>query len=527
MDRIGERSFPMMLDAQADHFGDRTFLIHEDLQGTVSSHSFAELRADSYACAAALQSAGLTKGDRAFMFLRNTADFVPLWFGIIAAGGIAAPGNIYLTAPEVTHLVESTQPSVIVTEAQFVPLIRDVLARTGSKAALISADGGEGAQDLAALRKGAPDLRPVDLTSDDPAEIIFTSGTSSRPKGVLLTHANLIWCGVAGVANTALTPEDRSFNNKPLFHVNCQETVLACLTGGATAIIGERYSASRYIGQLIDHKATICSLSGMLCRTLLNQPPGDMDRAHNIRFAGYGINISDGEIATFTERFGIRLRNGYGSSEAYVYITVESVSSPASYPAIGRPALDREVFVVDENNQILPTGEIGEIVVRGRPGRNLMLGYYDNPEATRAAFDGGWLHTNDLGWFDATGNLHFQGRRGDMIKRAGENISVREVEDALIQHEDVKDTAVIGLPDPVRDQAVKAFIVARPGSRPTAEELRAFCAKRLAYFKLPEFIVFVAELPRNASGKVLRRELEALAQATCVEDLEEMRCDPN
>lgn len=507
----------MVLDAQTEYFGDRTFLVHEDLQGNVSNHSFADLRAATYAHAAALQSAGLKKGDRAFMFLRNTADFVPLWFGIMAAGGVAAPGNIYLTAREVAQLIGSVDPRLIVTESRFLPLIQDAIARAGSSATVISADGGEDCTELATLLEAAPTYRPTPIASDDLAQILFTSGTSSQPKGVMLTHANLIWCGMAGVANTALTPDDRSFNNKPLFHANCQETVLACLTGGATAIIGERYSASRYIGQLIDHDATICSLSGMLCRTLINQPPSDQDRAHRIRFAGYGINISDREIADFVARFGMRLRNGYGSSEAMLYITVESVSSPSTYPAIGRPAFEREVYIVDEENRPLPQGEIGEIVVKGRPGRNLMLGYYRNEEATKAAFEGGWLHSNDLGWFDETGNLHFQGRRGDMIKRAGENISVREVEDALIEHPAIKDAAVIGVPDPVRDQAVKAFVVARKGTHPTAEELRDFCRERLAYFKLPEFIVFVAELPRNASGKVLKRELESLPQADCAD----------
>lgn len=513
MDRVGERSFPVVLDEQAEQFGDRTFLIHEDLEGTVSSLSFAELRAASYANAAALQSAGLKKGDRAFVFLRNTADFVPLWFGIMAAGGVAAPGNIFLTAPEVEYLVNHVDPAVIVTERKFLPLFAEVIANTKSLATLISADGGEGSTALPDLLGAAPKYQPPSIDSKDLAEILFTSGTSSRPKGVMLTHANLIWCGIAGVANTALTPEDRSFNNKPLFHANCQETVLACLTGGATVIIGERYSASRYFKQLIDHAATICSLSGMLCRTLVNQPPSAHDRAHNIRFAGYGINISENEIVNFVERFGIRLRNGYGSSEAMLYITVESVSAPSTYPAIGRPALEREVHIVDERNQILATDEVGEIVVKGRPGRNLMLGYYKDKDATKAAFDGGWLHTNDLGWFDETGNLHFAGRRGDMIKRAGENISAREIEDVLLQNEAVTDAAVIGVPDPVRDQAVKAFVVLHSGRHYRAEDLRDFCRERLAYFKLPEFIVFVDELPRNASGKVQKRALEDLAEA--------------
>ena len=480
MDRIGNRSLPMVLDEQTAHYTDRTFLVHEDLEGNISSFSFSEMRAQSYAYAAALQGAGVGKGDRAFMFLRNTADFVPLWFGIMAAGGVAAPGNIYLTATEVEYLVSHVDPAVIVTEARFLPLFAEVMERTGSRAILISTDGGEGATALADLLDAAPAFEAPQIESDDLAQILFTSGTSSHPKGVMQTHANLVWCGIAGVANTALTPQDRSFNNKPLFHANCQETVLACLTGGATVIVGERYSASRYIGQLIAHGATICSLSGMLCRTLVNQPPSDQDRAHKIRFAGYGINISEGEIAAFTERFGIRLRNGYGASEAMLYVTVESVSSPSTYPSIGRPALEREVFIVDDENRILPQGEVGEIVVKGQPGRNLMLGYYRNEEATRAVFEGGWLHTKDMGWFDETGNLHFADRRGDMIKRAGENISAREVEDVLIQHDAVRDAAVIGVPDPVRDQAVKAFVVLRDGHQISADALCEFCAKRLA-----------------------------------------------
>ncbi|RUM98274.1 ATP-dependent acyl-CoA ligase [Pseudaminobacter arsenicus] len=510
MDRVGERAFPVILDEQAALHGDRTFLVHEDLEGVVTSFSFTEMRERAQACAGALQSVGLEKGGRVFVFLRNTADFVPLWFGVMLAGGVVVPGNIYLTAPEVEHLTTVAEPSVIITESQFLPLIREVVERSGCRTAIVSTDGGADCIELATLVERSPDFTPVSLSSDDLAEILFTSGTSSRPKGVMLTHANLIWCGIAGVANTSLSPADRSFNNKPLFHVNCQETVLSCLMAGATAIVGERYSASRYINQLIRHGATICSLSGMLCRTLLKQPSSPLDRSHQIRFAGYGINISEQEIAEFSQRFGMRIRNGYGQSEAMVYISVESVTSPTTYPSIGRPGLGREVFIVDDQNRILPPLQLGEIVLRGRPGRDVMLGYYKDEAATKAAFEGGFLHTNDLGWFDEMGNLYFQGRRGDMIKRAGENISAQEVEDALIGHEAVKDVAVIGVPDPVRDQAVKAFVVLRAGSRPTSDELREFCRERLAYFKVPEFIVFVAELPRNASGKVLKRELDSL-----------------
>lgn len=509
MDRVGERAFPEILDEQIALFGERPFVVHEDLDGVVTELSFGAMRDLALRHAAALQSEGMAKGDRVFVFLRNTADFIPLWFGIMSGAGVMVPGNIYLAEPEVEYLVTLTEPGIIVTESKFLPMIRSIVTRLGCRAVLISTDGGDGAVPIAGLLARDRPLTPVDNRSDDLAQIIFTSGTSSRPKGVMHTHANLIWCGIAGVANTGLFSGDRSFNNKPLFHVNCQETVLSCLMAGATAIIGERYSASRYIDQLIRHDATICSLSAMICRTLINQPPSPLDRAHKIRFAGYGINISESEMNAFIDRFAMRIRNGYGQSESMVYITVESLSSPPTYPAIGRPALEREVFVVDEHGTPLPPGEVGEIVVRGRPGRNMMLGYYRNEEATRETFKGGWLHTRDLGWFDDAGNLNFHGRLGDMIKRAGENISVQEVEDALIGHPAVKDVAVIGIPDPVRDQAVKAFVVLRDDHAATAEQIRDFSRTRLAYFKVPEFITFVAELPRNASGKILKRELEA------------------
>ena len=165
------------------------------------------------------------------------------------------------------------------------------------------------------------------------------------------------------------------------------------------------------------------------------------------------------------------------------------------------------MFVVDDDNQPVAAGAVGEIVVRGRPGRTLTLGYYRDPAATQAVFEGGWLHTGDLGYQDAKGNFFFFGRKKEVIKRAGENISAAEVEEALMGHPAVRDVAVVGIPDPVRDQSVKAFIVLHAGHQADADAIKAFCAQRLAYFKVPEQVQFMAELPRNASGKVQKRAL--------------------
>lgn len=504
MDSLGDRSLRDLVHVQATRYGDRTFLVHETAEGELSQLSFVQLHEQTIKLATYFESIGLKKGDRVFVFLRNTPEFVPIWFGLTAAGLVMVPGNIYLTEPEVQYQLEHCEPSAVITEARFVEVIGQAIAATGKAISrYLDAD-----IVLAALNlpiELSVDL--PDLVSSDLAQILYTSGTSAKPKGVMLTHANFLWAGFASALHSQFIESDRVFNNKPLFHANCQDTVMSCLTVGATVIIGERYSATRYLAQLVRHQATVCSLSGMLCRTLLNQPESELDRAHQIRFGAYAINISEQEIRRFTERFGIRLRNGYGQSEAMLYISYASLSEPSTYPSIGRPCLEREVFIVDDNNQILDAGEVGEIVVRGRRGRNLMVGYYRDDQATDKAFEGGWLHTGDTGYFDELGNLYFFGRKKDVIKRSGENISAAEVEEVIISHEAVADVAVVGVPDPVRDQAVLAYVVLQPSLSLDESEIRTYCEKRLAYFKVPSMIRFVDGLPRNASGKVLKREL--------------------
>jgi len=506
MDAIGNRSLRDLLGQQATTHGDKIFMVHETSQEEITALSYFELNHKALQFASLFMSMGLKKGDHVFVFLRNTPDFVPIWFGLLSAGLVMVPGNIYLTEPEVEYQLRHSEPSLIITEEQFSGLITK--AAHGLNPAPIFCLEAElvksaaGAQTQQVLMTTLPAI-----SGDDVAQILYTSGTSARPKGVLLTHANFIWTGLSSALQSGFTTQDRVFNNKPLFHANCQDTVLSCLTAGATVIVGERYSATRYVAQLIKHEATVCSLSGMLCRTLLNQPESIQDRAHKVRFAGYAINISQDEIDRFTERFGIRIRNGYGQSEAMLYISLQSITEPSTYPSIGRPCMDREVYIVDESNQIVEVGEVGEIVVRGRKGRNLMLGYLKDEAATQAAFEGGWLHTGDMGFFDAAGNLHFFGRKKEVIKRAGENISAAEVEEAIISHPDVIDVAVVGVPDPIRDQAVMACVVLRQPQALSESALKEHCQTSLAYFKVPTVIKFLDALPRNASGKLVKRQL--------------------
>jgi crotonobetaine/carnitine-CoA ligase len=340
--------------------------------------------------------------------------------------------------------------------------------------------------------------------------MLFTSGTTAAPKGVLLTHANWLWSGERATHMLMTDPTDRFLTVLPAFHVNAQSTtLLAALTVGARAIFVEEYHATQYWGQVRRHGATRISLVAMLVRTLLAQPATYEDRDHALRTVIYSINIPTEEKERFETRFGVRLQNAYGLTEAMTTVAIAPLYGPRRWPSIGRPAIDREVRIVDEEGQAVPMGETGEILVKGIPGRTLMKGYYKDGTATEAALEGGWLHTGDNGRFDEKGYLYFVDRKKDVIKRGGENVSATEVESVLAEHPGIAAAAVIGIPDAIRDEAVMAFVVPEQGCALTAEQVAAYCSQRLARFKVPTIIEFRDELPQTSIGKVEKKRLRA------------------
>jgi crotonobetaine/carnitine-CoA ligase len=358
----------------------------------------------------------------------------------------------------------------------------------------------------------APSLAPDDL-----AEIIFTSGSTARPKGVMITHANLVHSAERQWSMRALQDGARCLSALPWFHVNCQcVTVLAALAVGGTAILLERYSASRFMAQVRRHRATQVTLGSMLVRTLLAQPPSPEDARHDVRRAFYGLPITDEEREAFERRFAMTLLNGYGLSEAVAEVTAVPVHGPKRWPSIGLPVQDRLVRLVDDAGHDVAPGQTGEILVAGRPGWTLMKGYFRDPDATAATIRDGWLSTGDLAYADEAGYFYFVGRKKDVIKRAGENVSALEVEEALMRHPAVADVAVVAAPDPVRDEAIWAYAVLSDDTV-REEHLIDHCTQQLAAFKVPSVVRTCAELPRTSVGKVdkerLRREAHALARS--------------
>ena len=448
-----------------------------------TSLTYAELADASLRAAAGFARLGVEPGDRVVVLLANRLETVLAWFGLARLGAIFVPANPALTPRELAHVVTTAGASVGVAEGS-------ALAATGLRT--VPPDD---------LLADAPLADVPAVGPEDPVELVYTSGTTSAPKAAVITHANCVFSGAQKAAAMELTADDRVLSALPVFHVNAQSALLAALSAGAPFVLTERYSASRYCEQLAAHGTTVTSLVGTQVRTLLRQEPGAGDRAHATRRAWFALNVSEAERAAFEERFGIRLLNGYGLTEAFTSVTQAPLHGPDCYPAVGAPLPGRALRVD------APDGEVGEILVGGEPGRTIMAGYWNDAEATAATIRDGWLHTGDLGRLDEGGFLHFVERKALTIKRAGENIAAGEVEQVLLEHPDVAEAAVVGVSDAIRDEAVKAVVVLGRGASATVEELEQHCAARLAPFKVPTVWSLRDELPRNSLGKVEYRRL--------------------
>ena len=513
---VGERSLADLLDERVEATPRATFLVFEDAAGEVSELSYAAFAERVVRCAGALAGLGVTRGDRVVVHLRNCPELLVVWFATAHLGAVFVPSNVANTPAELEHVVGFTDAAVVVTEPPLAGVAEAAVAGAGAPAAVVVARGRvPGRPTLQDLERAASPPPRENVGPDDLAELIFTSGTTRMPKAVMLTHANCLRAGQDAVHCLWLQEGERCLTALPLFHVNAQAmSALAAMTVGGTLILLEEFRASRFWTQVRRHRATQTAIVAMQLRTLLAQPVQPAERNHEVRRLFYAINVPDAERDAFEARFGVSLINAYGLSEAMVLVTIAPVVGPRRWPSIGLPAPGRAVVLVGDDGAEVPPGEVGEIVVEGIPGRTLMLGYYRDEAATAETLvDGRRLHTGDNAYADEAGYLYFFDRKKDMIKRAGENVSALEVEAVLLQHPRVAEAAVVGVPDPVRDEAVAAVVVLAGAGGATEGELRDHCAELLARFKVPTVIAFRDDLPKTSIGKVrkdeLRRELSA------------------
>ncbi|NJB66403.1 crotonobetaine/carnitine-CoA ligase [Desulfobaculum xiamenense] len=518
MDIVGGKNLRHMWDDLARTHGDKTALVFEDIEGATSAFSYAQLNCEINRAANLFLGLGIGKGDRVAVQLYNTPEFIFCWFGLAKIGAITVPVNVHYLHNESEYLINKCGAKTVVTEEKFYPVF-ERLQREG-KIALdnVLVTRLDDNHDIPgtinfrrALREQPAALKEiVPLSSDDAAEIIFTSGTTSRPKGVVITHYNLLFAGRYTAWQCALRTDDRYMTMMPAFHIDFQCTAaMPTFSTGATFIMLEKYSAHRFWRQVCLHRATITECIPLMVRTLMLQPAQTWEKDHCLREVFFYLNLADQEKDAFMERFGVRFLTSYGMTETVVGIIGDRPGDERRWPSIGRTGLCYEAKIVGEDGLEVPPLTPGEICVKGVPGRTIFKEYYNAPEATAEVLSAdGWLRTGDTGYMDEDGFFYFIDRNKNVIKRSGENISGSEIENVLVCHPKIVDAAVVGVPDDICDEAVKAFVILKEGETASVEEILDYCTKRLAKFKVPSFIEIRTSFPRTSTGKVQKNVLK-------------------
>ena len=456
-----------------------------DDTATLDNAAFAERVARA---AALLARSGVRPGDVVAIALPNRVELVIALFAAWRLGAAATPVNPGLTRPEMQYQVDDAAAKVVI---------------------------GEGLElDAPVVEVGAlaeePTLHtdPADTPSDALALLIYTSGTTGRPKGVMLDHANIAAMCDMTRAGLGITAADHSLLILPLFHVNgiVVGTLTPLLAGGRVTIAG-RFSPKTFFGLVQRVRPTYFSAVPAIYAMLT----ADAADTSSLRLVVCGAAPMPAELIARVEgTLGVVLVEGYGLSEGSCASTLNPYDGVRKPGTVGLPLVGQEVRVVDQLGRPLPRGERGEVVIRGA---NVMRGYLNRPEDTARTIVDGWLHTGDVGIFDEDGYLRIVDRIKDMIIRGGENIYPKEIETALYTHEGVLEAAVVGRPDDILGEVVVAYVAQRPGTAVTVEELHGLCAGRLAKYKRPAQIEVLAELPKNAVGKIDKPALRVLASA--------------
>ncbi len=507
-----------LVEYRAETVADEIFVVFDDLNGETIRVTFRELDAAANRTAHLLLNLGMQPGDRINLHLTNCLEFLFLWFGAAKAGIVIMPTNTQASVEELEYLLSHSGSRLIFTQSEFELTAQAARERcAGVEEVLLCGDGDSGAEFRARL-SAQPDTPPKAAPrSEDLVAILYTSGTTAKPKGVLVTNANYIYAGETVAKAIRLSPRDRHLAVLPLFHGNAQyySTMSALVTGASVALMA-RFSASRYFDQAIAHGCTVASLFAAPIRMILAQPREESHRRNALRVVIFAQNITESQLKEWEQRFGAPLLQLWGMTETMGPPLMNPIDFARNNMSIGFPVMGYEVALVDDDGSPVKRGEVGEIAVRGEPGWTLMKGYFDNPEATANTLRSGWLMSGDNARQDAKGYFHFVDRAKDMIKRSGENVAASEVEAVILEHRSVFDCAVIGVADPIRDEAIVAVVVLREGEKLSESEVIAWCRERLARFRVPGHVVFKDALPRTSVGKVqkhlLRREYADLAK---------------
>ena len=478
--------------------------------------SYAQLDELSDRVAAELTAAGLTPGDRVGLQLPNIPQFVIAYFGILKAGGVVVPMNVLLKAPEIAFQLEDSGARALITYGGFLGEAAKAAESASVSALYVVGDSGTvsagtvpaGTAFEALLSREAPGPQLAERSPADPAVIIYTSGTTGTPKGAVLSHISLYMNADIPGRLFEFSADDTVLVALPLFHVFALSSVMnTCVLLAGTMTLVPRFDPGVVLATMQRDRVTVFMGVPTMYIALLQAAAGGDDNLSSLRVAvSGGAPIPAEVIDSFESRFSVPILEGYGLSESASTATFNISVSERKVYSVGKPIWGTSLQIWDEGSRPLPPGSdhVGEVVLRGA---NIMIGYHNNPEATAKAFAGGWFHTGDLGYLDQDGFLFIVDRIKDLIIRGGYNVYPREVEEVLYAHPAVAEAAVIGVPDPKWGEEVRAIVAVKPGQSVTEAELIEFVKERAAAYKYPRTIEFRDSLPKNATGKILKKEL--------------------
>lgn len=497
-----------LVQNQANKFGDKVFMYWED-----TTVSYSQLNDLTNKVANLLYNLGVRKGDKVSVYLPNMPEYVYLYLGIPKIGAVTGPVNSLFKAREVKFVVNHSEAKIIVTIPKFMEVINEIKNDLTNVEKIITIGGSvDDTLNFWELMEKTSKSNPPEVIIDeknDPASILYTSGTTGFPKGVLQTHFN-IRRDAEMIKDFLNANEDYRFMLiLPLFHCNAQVvTVMAPFTIGASCILTPGFSAQTHWETVAKYKTSTFSAVPTVLSILLKMPHENLDLS-SLEFVICGAAPLPVEVfREFEKTFNCRIVEGYGLTEGTCASSVNPIPTETEdkrkIGSIGVPLPGNKMKIVDSDGNDLPPNTKGEIIIKGD---NVMKEYYKNPEANAETLKDGWLFTGDIGHMDEDGFFFITDRKKDMIIRGGENIYPREIEEVLYSHPAVSLATVIGVRDEIYGELPKAFIVLKEGITTTAEDIIAYCKKNLADFKIPKYIEFREDLLKTPTGKIMKQPL--------------------
>jgi fatty-acyl-CoA synthase len=507
---MGPTSLADIVRLNARHQAEREAIVFEGTPIT-----YAELWEGVEQVAAALAAAGIGKGDRVAALARNSPQYVELYFAVAKIGAMLVPLSFWHRSPELAYVLGDAEPVLLLAEPEFLERLESAREEAGCEAPVITMIGPNGEDDewRAFIDAGKDAPAPeVEILPEDPHMILYTSGTTGRPKGALLSHGRTVPDAFSMAMHLRLRPSDCFINYFPSFHVANWDHLKLYLLVGARVILLREFDDDAVLDAIEQHRPTVMLGVPTMFHRLLDNPRWESTDLSSYRLVYYGAYDPSGLMKEIAKAFGVaegraEMFHNYGLTEGGPFVTIcppEDIFD--HWGSIGRPMAGVEVALLDDDENEVPQGEAGEICVKGPR----MSGYWCKPEETAAALAGGWLHTGDMAVADKDGFMNIVDRKKDMIRTGGQNVYSKEIEDLLSLHDKVDEVAIVGLPDPIYEELVCAVIVVAPGveaSDALVEELTAHVRENLAGYNTPKRVEFVEELPKNAVGKTQKHKL--------------------